>query len=159
MLMVRDPRVLRIAKGVGGIIAVWALMVWMSRQGYISLWHDMAPSSTPKDDQLQTTELIIPGIQGKPSSSPHSTGTWSKIAKVSMFSYNNSTKDTTTFEEALRSHKAHDDRHGYLHYVLRRSLIGIEYSKPAYFLSIILQELLKPPAERLEWLMYIMPVC
>lgn len=79
-----------------------------------------------------------------------------------MFSYddpNNSSKNTATYENAPRSHKAHNDRHGYLHHVLRCTLVSVMYSKPAHVLSVILQELVNHPEERLEWLVYVISQC
>ncbi|KAI0124093.1 hypothetical protein BJ170DRAFT_686461 [Xylariales sp. AK1849] len=150
----RDPRLLRVTKVVCTVLAVWASIAWISGLGDTSLRQNLAPPSMAQDDQSHSTQLILPSIQRNPSSSQSSSGTWSRIAKVAMFSYNNVAKDTTTYENALRSHKPHNDRYGYLHYVLRCSLISVQYSKPAYVLSIILQELVKPPCERLDWLVW-----
>lgn len=148
----RDPRVLRATKVICTVFAVWALVAWLSKRNEVSKWPNSAPLPIPQDDQLQSTQVFIPSIRKNPASLSYSSGRFSKIAKVAMFSYQNSTMDTALYEDALRSHKAHNDRYGYLHHVLRRSLISVQYSKPAYILSVILQELVKPPAERLEWL-------
>lgn len=154
----RDPLVVRVAKLTCVALIVWVLLAWISGQAKMSIWQNSAPSLIPNNDQFHSTQLIIPNIQQNPSSPYSSTTTMSKIAKVTMVYYQNTTNDTILYEDALRSHKAHNDQHGYLHHVLRRSLLSIQYSKPAYVLSVILQELVKPPGERLEWLVYVSAV-
>ena len=57
------------------------------------------------------------------------------------------------YESALEGHMEHGRRHGYQIFVLRRQLLGRLWSKPAYILSILLEELQKPPESRLKWLL------
>ena len=58
------------------------------------------------------------------------------------------------YELALQSHAEHAGKHGYSLMVLRQKLLGRLWSKPAYILSIILNELQKPESERLRWLFW-----
>jgi len=57
------------------------------------------------------------------------------------------------YERALQSHKAHAEAHGYPLFILRQKLLGRLWSKPAYIMSVILEELQKPAEERLKWLL------
>lgn len=58
-----------------------------------------------------------------------------------------------TYERALRLHQAHAERNGHPMFVLRRRILSGLWSKPAFILSVILQELEKPEESRLKWLM------
>ncbi|KAF3913538.1 hypothetical protein ABW20_dc0103143 [Dactylellina cionopaga] len=78
----------------------------------------------------------------------------SKIAKICMLYYDNVTDDSIAYEKAIASHKAHDERFHYQSYLLRRGILPGYYAKPAYILSILVQELVKAPEERLEWLVW-----
>lgn len=59
------------------------------------------------------------------------------------------------WERALRTHDTHDRQHGYRLHVLRQDLMDDVWSKPAYILSLLLRELAKPKAERLDWLFWV----
>ncbi|KPI36601.1 uncharacterized protein AB675_4322 [Cyphellophora attinorum] len=58
------------------------------------------------------------------------------------------------YERALQTHLQHADMHGYPVFILREKLLGRLWTKAAYVLSIILNELQKPTAERLQWLFW-----
>ena len=62
--------------------------------------------------------------------------------------------DNAAYEQALQSHADHAESHGYGLKVLRQKLLGRLWSKPAYILSIILNELQKSETERLQWLFW-----
>lgn len=72
----------------------------------------------------------------------------SSIAKIMML-YGNPTQ---VYERALRGHQRHNEIHGYPMFVLREQTLSEFWSKPAYILNVLLAELAKPEAERLEWL-------
>lgn len=74
------------------------------------------------------------------------------IAKVSML-YGANPKPA--YVRALRSHRIHNERFNYGMFVLTEDAVGGFWNKPIYLLSLIMQELSKPPAERLQWLMYV----
>ncbi|GAB7364758.1 hypothetical protein MBLNU230_g5556t1 [Neophaeotheca triangularis] len=59
------------------------------------------------------------------------------------------------WERAIRTHESHDRIHGYRLHILRQQLLDDVWSKPAYILSILLRELSKPPADRLDWLLWV----
>ena len=59
------------------------------------------------------------------------------------------------YERALQTHEVHNKKHGYPMYILRQSILDDVWTKPAYILSLILQELAKPAGERLEWLFWV----
>lgn len=72
-----------------------------------------------------------------------------RIAKVSML-YGQS---NSIYERALRSHRWHNERWDYPFHILRYEIAGGFWNKPSYLLSLIVNELAKPPQERMEWLM------
>lgn len=71
----------------------------------------------------------------------------SVVGKVSML-YG----DNPTYEAALKGHERHNLAHGYDMTVLRRQLLPGFWSKPAYILSRLLEEMAKEEADRLEWI-------
>jgi hypothetical protein len=58
------------------------------------------------------------------------------------------------YENAIASHKLHNEIHGYPHFILREQLLRGLWSKHAYILTIIGNELAKPENERLEWVLW-----
>ncbi|KAK4985235.1 hypothetical protein LTR50_006083 [Elasticomyces elasticus] len=80
--------------------------------------------------------------------------TRSKLAKVTMLFYDKPSRDSRAYESALSGHRRHDLRYGYHHFVLRQAIVEGMWSKQAYLLSILLQELAKPRIARLEWLFW-----
>ncbi|KAH8805350.1 hypothetical protein F5884DRAFT_444965 [Xylogone sp. PMI_703] len=79
---------------------------------------------------------------------------WSRVGKVSTLYYDTVTSDTQAYERALLSHIRHDERFGYSHFILRRGVIDGIWTKLALLLHQLVQELAKPPAERLDWLFW-----
>ena len=61
------------------------------------------------------------------------------------------------YEAAIRSHEEHDRVNGYELKILRERIVNSYWSKPAYLLSLIVQELAKPASERTEWIMCVRP--
>jgi hypothetical protein len=74
----------------------------------------------------------------------------SKIAKVSML-YG---EPNAAYERAMQTQLYHADKHGYEVHILREKLLGRLWSKPAYLLSLLLNELQRPVTERLHWLFW-----
>ncbi|KAK2629707.1 hypothetical protein QTJ16_000527 [Diplocarpon rosae] len=72
------------------------------------------------------------------------------ISKVSML-YGN---QKPGFERAMKTHEEHNRLHGYRMHLLRHEILDNVWSKPAYILSILLQELTKPETERVSWLFW-----
>lgn len=62
-------------------------------------------------------------------------------------------KPKSEYIRAVRSHREHNERFNYAMLVLEQDAVGGFWNKPLYLLSLIVQELAKPAAERLEWLM------
>lgn len=60
----------------------------------------------------------------------------------------------SAYEQALYTHQRHADLHGYSILDLRTSVVDDLWNKPAYLLSIILNELRKAEHERTEWLFW-----
>ncbi|KAF2202345.1 hypothetical protein GQ43DRAFT_392364 [Delitschia confertaspora ATCC 74209] len=59
-----------------------------------------------------------------------------------------------SYEEAIESHQLHNQLQGYPHYILRERLMSGLWSKHAWIMTIIGQELAKPETERLHWLFW-----
>jgi len=59
------------------------------------------------------------------------------------------------YERALKLHQVHATAQGHPMHVLRERVLSGLWSKPAYILSIMLQELAKPEEVRLKWLLYV----
>ncbi|KAB2572124.1 hypothetical protein DBV05_g9201 [Lasiodiplodia theobromae] len=74
-----------------------------------------------------------------------------RIAKVSIL-YGD---PNPTYERALRTHELHNRIHGVRGYVMRDQVLDGVWNKPAYILSILAEELQKPPETRLEWLLWV----
>ena len=66
-------------------------------------------------------------------------------------------KPNPTYERALRLHDVQNQYYDYPMFILRENLLHGLWSKPAYILSVLLQELAKPKESRLKWLMYVCP--
>lgn len=73
-----------------------------------------------------------------------------RITKVSMLYGNRN----TLYERALQSHRRHAERWGYGMDVLQNDIAVGYWNKPSYLLSLVIEELAKPVAERVEWFMY-----
>lgn len=59
------------------------------------------------------------------------------------------------YERALATHHQHNANFGYSFFVLRKQILPDFWSKPAYILQLLLSELEKPEAERLQWLVWV----
>ncbi|PHH79096.1 hypothetical protein CDD82_2613 [Ophiocordyceps australis] len=75
----------------------------------------------------------------------------SRIIKVTMI-YGSSSH---IYERALRTHKVHNQIHGYQMMVQRHEMLPGFWTKPSFILSVILNELSKSPNDRLEWIFWV----
>ena len=57
------------------------------------------------------------------------------------------------YERALSTHRPHDEKFGYPIFLLRSQTLPDYWSKTAYILKILIDELEKPSESRLEWLL------
>lgn len=73
------------------------------------------------------------------------------IAKVTMIYGDFS----PVFERALALQELHNERWGYSQFTLRAQTLPGYWTKPAYILKLLLEELEKPEASRLKWLTWI----
>jgi hypothetical protein len=71
------------------------------------------------------------------------------VAKVSMI-YGGA---NSVYVRSLNSHERHAVRHGYPMHILRHEVATGYWNKPSYLLSLLVQELAKRPAERVQWMM------
>lgn len=51
----------------------------------------------------------------------------------------------------------HAEKWNYPMHTLHRELLSAQWTKPAWIMSIMVAECAKPPEERLEWLLYVVP--
>lgn len=71
----------------------------------------------------------------------------SKIGKLSML-YG----DNPVYQTAMKTHEQHNMDHGYRMDILKKQILDKYWSKPAYILRRLLEELSKPEDEMLQWL-------
>ncbi|TKA23766.1 hypothetical protein B0A50_07048 [Salinomyces thailandicus] len=77
----------------------------------------------------------------------------SKVTKVTaLFG-----EENEIYEAAIRSHEEHNRLHNYPIRILRERIINNFWSKPAYLLSLVIEELAKPPSTRSAWLVWFGP--
>lgn len=61
--------------------------------------------------------------------------------------------ENTIYQGALRTHEEHNRKFGYRMHVLRSGILDDVWTKPAFLLSLLLEELVKPETERVDWLL------
>lgn len=88
-------------------------------------------------------DVVLPQTYGRDSKTPQT------IGKATL----NFHGDDSTFIRALKTHEIHNERYGYPMFVLQKPIVEGNFSKPAYLLSIILDELRKPEDQRLKWIL------
>lgn len=60
---------------------------------------------------------------------------------------------TEEYSMAIDTHDLHNSLHGYSQSILKKKLVKkVLWNKPAYLLSVILEELQRPTDVRLQWL-------
>jgi len=153
----------RATRTIGVLVILCLLLVWLSTiYGFPftpepGLGSDPNPavSSSKTNDEAAKPE---PANNETPTSNPPR----SRIGKVTVAA---NQLDSDTITRALKTHERHNVRHGYVHYIARNQVVGslIEndrfgrpkgaWTKPAYLLAILVDELQKPEEERLEWLL------
>ena len=88
-------------------------------------------------------DLVVPQWQGKEIE------TESLIGKVTILFHGRD----PTYIRAIQTHQAHNRRYGYPLLALRHAILDGIWSKPAYLLAVLLEELRKPEGQRLKWLL------
>jgi hypothetical protein len=117
-----------------------------------------------KEGDHHETSQLTPDLDLKPELSSSESPS-APIAKPSSLankpSYPRFGKITATFgepdppyENAIASHNLHNEIHGYPHFILREQMLRGLWSKHAYILTIIGNELAKPENERLKWVLW-----
>lgn len=61
--------------------------------------------------------------------------------------------DSAVYARAIASHARHNEIWGYPQFELREQVVGGLWSKHAFIMSVLVQELAKKEGERLEWLL------
>jgi hypothetical protein len=86
----------------------------------------------------------------------------SRIGKASVAV---NTLNNTIIHQSFRTHQVQNEIHGYIHHIATTEIVGDlsekdvqhrprgAWSKPAYLLSLVVNELMKPVEQRLEWLL------
>ena len=88
-------------------------------------------------------DLVVPQWQGKQIE------TESLIGKVTILFHGRD----PTYIRAIQTHQAHNRLHGYPLLALRHAILDGIWSKPAYLLAVLLEEMRKPDGQRLKWLL------
>lgn len=112
----------------------------------------------------ETATVIMPHNQAiesifKHVPAPKDRLLWSRVGKVTMLYYDKVNEASVAYENGLLSHKDHNERFGYPHYVLRAPIVTeingerSMWSKEAYLFQLLTEELAKPTEQRLEWLL------
>lgn len=132
---------------VTGLLAI-IFYIWLSHHAQIVVLIPQPGSVAVESTPENTTQ-----IPAKPRS---------RIAKVTVAT---NSLNTSIIHDALRTHQVQNELHGYIHYITTADLVSDlsendvqhrprgAWSKPAYLLSLIVAELVKPESERLEWLL------
>lgn len=97
------------------------------------------------------SEKARPTVTASDSKDENQVTPKARIAKVSMV-YG----DNPLYDRALENHKRHAERWGYPMYTLQRDALKGYWNKPAWMLSLVVQELAKPPSESVEWMVYVL---
>jgi len=120
---------------------------------FILIFIFLRRSSTPDTSELFSArnvsyefphDVILPQSYGRDLEKPQT------IGKATL----NFHGDDSTFIRAHKTHELHNERYGYPMFVLQEPIVEGNFSKPAYLLSVILDELRKPEGRRLKWLLY-----
>lgn len=74
------------------------------------------------------------------------------IGKISMLWGKQAEQDV--YRRALQTHQAHAERHGYSLHVLQESVAHHYWNKLYWILTVLVDELSKPEAERVGWMMW-----
>lgn len=111
----------------------------------LTTWYCLRIVSAQRYDKLlltpkNGTEVILP--------SDTSSGT-PRVAKITLLSG----IEDLAYEKALETHREHARIHGYPMYIARETAWAGAYNKIAYLMDILLNEMFKPPEDRVEWLL------
>jgi hypothetical protein len=109
-------------------------------------------SIIPDNDGTQTQQVVTDAPEEDSSAQPSSASEKKAIIGKITISFG---EPDEVFDRAIRSHELHNKNMGYPQYVLRERVLPGLWSKHAYIFSVIVQELAKPEAERLQWVMYV----
>lgn len=112
-------------------------------RGFRSIFFKSSSSVSFFDRCNHPNDLILPVQPGR------GIGVESFIGKVTAIFHG---KDPTLVR-AIQTHEAHSRRYGYSMLVLRHRILDDTWSKPAYLLAVLLEEMRKPEGHRLRWLM------
>ncbi len=114
-----------------------------SARGFRAFLSKSPPSISFPDSYNHPNDLILPVQPGRGIRAE------SLIGKVTAVFHG---KDPTLVR-GIQTHEAHNRRYGYSLLVLRHQILDDTWSKPAYLLAILLEEMRKPEGHRLKWLM------
>ena len=112
-------------------------------QRFASVFSKCSSSTTFSNEYDHPQDLIVPA-QPHPGIGPESF-----IGKVTAVFHG---RDPTLIR-AIQTHQVHNRRYGYPLLVLRHRILDDTWSKPAYILAVLLEEMRKPENHRLKWLM------
>ncbi|KAF2273713.1 uncharacterized protein EI97DRAFT_435880 [Westerdykella ornata] len=105
--------------------------------------------SVSADSENDPNSEALPSSNLQPSA-PSTEASFPRFAKITA----TFGERDPPYEDAISSHNLHNELHGYPHFILREQMLRGLWSKHAYILTIIGNELAKPAHERLAWLMW-----
>ena len=123
----------------------------MSKEQTTRIAQIVAGESVAQPANLPSTQETKASVADKdaPSFVSASAGQKSKIGKMTI-SFG---EPDAVYDRAIRSHELHNELMGYKQFVLRERIMSGLWTKHAYILSVITNELTKPVDERLKWVM------
>lgn len=74
------------------------------------------------------------------------------VSKISMLWGKQAEEDV--YRRALKTHQTHAERHGYGLHILQESVAHHYWNKLYWILAVMVEELAKPEADRVEWMMW-----
>jgi len=144
-------RLVRLVFGVVIVVVFWTL--WRQADlavlDYIPASSDVESKSFPPPQPDTSNELSTPISAETPKQQQRIFTSKYRIGKLTA-SFG---EPDPSYEDAIESHQLHNELHGYPHFILRQQILSGLWSKHAWIMTIIGQELAKPEDERLHWIL------
>jgi mannan polymerase II complex MNN10 subunit len=100
-----------------------------------------------------TPDMIVESVEKHASCRKHSPFTTGR-ARIAVVTAHFGTI-TDHYQQAFRTHLLHNLIHGNEVKVMCNPIIDLLWNKPAFILTLLMREMMKPAKERLEWLMWV----
>lgn len=158
------PRWAKISLGIAVAVLIYNTNVFVRhRYGHVK-WLETHPLQVHGDgtcaDSIRVSESLIEKAKGmrqqcQNSASPlRAYGSWGTRIATATTHFSNPDNPQRFFQKGIETHILHSLIHGSRLHVLCTPIIDHMWNKQAFVQSILLQELAKPPQERLEWIFW-----